>query len=86
MHWVIYRWVQEERHGFHGSGLNPFARQFFIQHLTLSVSVLDCGCGPRSMALSIASLVASGRVVGIDVEISQIVHDQLKAAACHVAR
>ncbi|ETX01186.1 MAG: hypothetical protein ETSY1_08365 [Candidatus Entotheonella factor] len=46
--------------------------QFFLPYLSPGVSVLDCGCGPGSMSLSIASLVAPGNVVGVDFGASQI--------------
>jgi len=46
--------------------------QFFLSHLTPGVSVLDCGCGPGSITLSIASLVDPGKVEGVDFGSSQI--------------
>ncbi|GKS57426.1 hypothetical protein YTPLAS18_09530 [Nitrospira sp.] len=45
--------------------------QFFCPYLVPGVSVLDCGCGPGSITLGIGALVAPGRVVGIDAELSQ---------------
>ena len=46
--------------------------QFFLRHLSAGKSVLDCGCGPGSITLSIASLVDPGRVIGVDYDVSQI--------------
>lgn len=46
--------------------------QFFLPYLSAGVSVLDCGCGPGSMTMSLASLVAPGEVVGVDFGASQI--------------
>lgn len=46
--------------------------EFFLPYLTPGVSVLDCGCGPRSITLSIARRIGNGRVVGVDFEESQI--------------
>ena len=46
--------------------------QFFLPYLSAGVSVLDCGCGPGSVTLSIADLVAPGNVVGVDFGASQI--------------
>lgn len=46
--------------------------QFFLPYLPSDVSVLDCGCGPGSITLSIASLVAPGKVVGVDSEETQV--------------
>jgi SAM-dependent methyltransferase len=34
--------------------------------------VLDCGCGPGSITVDLAALVAPGEVIGIDVERSQL--------------
>src|ERR1700741_369822 len=46
--------------------------QFFLNHLTPGVSVLDCGCGPGSITLGIARAVYPGLVTGIDFGGSQI--------------
>lgn len=46
--------------------------RFFLPYLTRGISVLDCGCGPGSITLSIAPLVAPGKVVGVDFAASQI--------------
>ncbi len=46
--------------------------EFFLPYLTPGFSVLDCGCGPGSITLSIASRVGNGRVVGVDFGQSQI--------------
>ena len=46
--------------------------QFFLPYLSAGVSVLDCGCGPGSISLGIASLIAPGRIVGVDAGTSQI--------------
>ncbi len=46
--------------------------QFFLSYLTPGLAILDCGCGPGSITLSIAPLVAPGKVVGVDFGPSQI--------------
>ena len=46
--------------------------EFFLPYLTPGVAVLDCGCGPGSITLSIASRIGNGRVVGVDFGESQI--------------
>ncbi len=46
--------------------------EFFLPYLTPGVAVLDCGCGPGSISLSIANRIGNGRVVGIDFGESQI--------------
>ena len=45
---------------------------FFLPHLRPGFSVLDCGCGVGSITLDIAELVAPGRVVGLDMDESQL--------------
>ena len=56
--------------------------QFFVPHLTAGVSVLDCGCGPGSITVGIAAVVAPGQVVGVDFGISQIERARAAAANC----
>lgn len=46
--------------------------QFFVPYLTPGLSVLDCGCGPGSLTLGLASRVLPGKVVGIDQDESEI--------------
>ena len=45
---------------------------FLIPHLKKENTLLDCGCGPGSITLDLASLLSQGKVVGIDKESSQI--------------
>lgn len=40
---------------------------FFTPNLKPGMSVLDCGCGPGSITIDIAELVAPGKVTGIDI-------------------
>jgi ubiquinone/menaquinone biosynthesis C-methylase UbiE len=53
--------------------------EFFMPHLANGLSVLDCGCGPGSITLGIAELVAPAKVIGVDFGASQI--EQACAAA-----
>jgi SAM-dependent methyltransferase len=53
--------------------------EFFVPHLRPGMQVLDVGCGPGSITLGLAELVAPGRVVGIDVQPSQV--EQARALA-----
>ena len=59
--------------------------QFFMPHLKTGVSVLDCGCGPGSITLGIAELVAPGKVVGVDFGAAQIAGAQSSAASRGIA-
>jgi ubiquinone/menaquinone biosynthesis C-methylase UbiE len=45
---------------------------FFTPFLRPGMRVLDCGCGPGTITLDLATLVAPGRVVGIDLEETQL--------------
>ena len=40
---------------------------FFLTNLNSDMSVLDCGCGPGSITISLADAIKPGNVVGIDI-------------------
>ena len=44
---------------------------FFLPHLRSGMSLLDCGCGPGTMTVDLAEIVAPANVVGIDLEANQ---------------
>ena len=46
--------------------------QFFVKYLRGVARVLDCGCGPGTITLGIASVIAPGVVTGVDFAESQI--------------
>lgn len=45
---------------------------FFVPYLTPAMHVLDCGCGPGGITVTLAALVPQGRVVGVDIEDRQL--------------
>ncbi len=45
---------------------------FFVPYLTPAMHVLDCGCGPGGITVTLAALVPQGRVVGVDIEARQL--------------
>ena len=45
---------------------------FFLPHLRPGMQVRDVGCGPGSITLGLAEVVAPGEVVGIDIQPSQV--------------
>jgi ubiquinone/menaquinone biosynthesis C-methylase UbiE len=45
---------------------------FLLPHLRPGLTVLDCGCGPGSMTIELAELVAPGLAVGIDLQANQL--------------
>lgn len=53
---------------------------FFLPHLRPGMRLLDCGCGPGSITLGLATVDAPGQVVGIDLEPRQL------RTACTLAR
>lgn len=72
------------QHEVYSAGYDPMVLQglarrsaardaaFFVPHLKSDMQVLDCGCGPGGISVTLASFVPQGRVVGIDVEESQL--------------
>ena len=40
---------------------------FFAPHLRSGMRLLDCGCGPGSITLGLAAIVAPAEAVGIDI-------------------
>lgn len=45
---------------------------FLLPHLKPGMSLLDCGCGPGTITVGFAEVVAPGRVIGIDVDAGQV--------------
>lgn len=57
----------------HAAHIMPYMRS--------GMNLLDCGCGPGTITLGLADLVAPGQVVGIDIEPSQIEKAKVHAEA-----
>lgn len=53
---------------------------FFLPYVRPGMTLLDCGCGPGTITLDFAALVAPAEVVGIDIEPSQLRLAQTQAA------
>jgi ubiquinone/menaquinone biosynthesis C-methylase UbiE len=45
---------------------------FLVPHLRPGMHLLDCGCGPGTITLGLAEIVAPGEVVGVDRESLQV--------------
>ena len=58
---------------------------FFLPHLRPGMRVLDLGCGPGSITLGLAGVVAPGEVVGVDSQAAQVERARALAAERGVA-
>ncbi len=45
---------------------------FFLPYVRPGMTLLDCGCGPGTITLDFATLVAPAEVIGVDIEVSQL--------------
>jgi ubiquinone/menaquinone biosynthesis C-methylase UbiE len=63
----------EEMSHLHGARIAAVDAAFFVPHLKAGMRVLDCGCGPGSITVGFAELVAPGEVVGVDLAEEQLV-------------
>jgi ubiquinone/menaquinone biosynthesis C-methylase UbiE len=45
---------------------------FAVPHLKPGMNVIDCGCGPGSITIGVADIVAPGQVTGVDIEPRQL--------------
>lgn len=52
---------------------------FFLPHLQAGIRLLDCGCGPGTMTVDLAQVIAPGQVVGIDIAAEQFQVGQARA-------
>jgi SAM-dependent methyltransferase len=57
---------------------------FFLPQLRSGMSVLDCGCGPGTITIGFAEIVAPGQVVGTEIEDSQVALARENAAKRNV--
>src|SRR5437867_1148469 len=53
---------------------------FFVPRLQKGMRLLDCGCGPGTITLGLAEVVAPGEVVGVDIDAKRFA-PAIKAAA-----
>jgi ubiquinone/menaquinone biosynthesis C-methylase UbiE len=53
---------------------------FFLPHLRPGMSLIDCGCGPGTITLDFAELLAPAQVVGFDIAASHVERGRALAA------
>ncbi|HEY3797939.1 MAG TPA: methyltransferase domain-containing protein [Caulobacteraceae bacterium] len=85
---------ERERYGLgYGEATHAWMRQraaeshagFFAPHLKSGMRLLDCGCGPGSISVGLARLVAPGDLVGVDLSPQQVARAQTLAAETEAA-
>jgi SAM-dependent methyltransferase len=62
-----------------GSRTGAIADLFFTPHLKPGMRLLDCGCGPGSITVDLAALVAPGEVVGCDIRADALAQGRQRA-------
>jgi len=72
--------------GFMAATRSAAAQAAFVRpHLRPGMTLLDCGCGPGSITVGLAELVAPGAVTGVDTDPAQVTRARALAAARGVA-
>jgi ubiquinone/menaquinone biosynthesis C-methylase UbiE len=64
---------------WHASRTAAVQAEFFIPHLRPGMRLLDLGCGPGTITVGLAELVAPGEVVGVEMDAARV--EQARALA-----
>ena len=80
-------------HGHHESVLRSHtwrtaenSAAYLLPHLRPGLSLLDIGCGPGTITVDLARLVAPGQVVGLDASAEVVAQAEVRAAGERVAQ
>lgn len=74
------RWLRGAHTPAHARRTAQANAAFLLPHLRPGMRLLDCGCGPGSITVGLAQIVAPGETVGIDAS-----PDAIHAARAHAA-
>lgn len=80
-----YTWQGSTVTKIHGARTASNVAGFFTPYLQPGMRLLDCGCGPGSITVGLAQLVAPGETIGIDASASRIETAQAAATTAGVA-
>lgn len=75
----------DEFQRLHGQRTAAVEAGFFLPYLRAGMDLVDCGCGPGSITVDLATIVAPGQVVGVDVAQRQLDYARALAAQRGVA-
>jgi ubiquinone/menaquinone biosynthesis C-methylase UbiE len=82
---AVYTWRDSTAVKVHGGRTAENVAGFYTPHLKPGMRLLDCGCGPGTITVGLAQLVAPGEVIGIDADPRHIKTAQANASAAGVA-
>lgn len=71
--------------GLHARRTAATQAAFLVRHLRPGMRLVDCGCGPGTITIGLAGVVAPGEVVGVDLDAKRVAEATRTAAEQGVA-